>query len=84
MRGGEGGGSAGSGPGEGQWRGLKAMAVGHGHGTAGDGRESGRGQASGDDLRAGRLPCDYASSDGRTWPGVEMAVTLLEIREDHV
>ena len=63
------------------WRGLKAMAV--GHGTAGDGRESGRGQASGDDLRAGRLPCDYASSDGRTWPGVEMAVTLLEIREDH-
>ena len=59
------------------------MAV--GHGTAGDGRESGRGQASGDDLRAGRLPCDYASSDGRTWPGVEMAVTLLEveIREDH-
>ena len=82
MRGGEGGGSAGSGPGEGQWRGLKAMAV--GHGTAGDGRESGRGQASGDDLRAGRLPCDYASSDGRTWPGVEMAVTLLEIREDHV
>ena len=39
--------------------------------------------ASGDDLRAGRSPCDYASSDGRTWPGVEMAVTLLEIREDH-
>ena len=24
-----------------------------------------RGQASGDNLRAGRLPCDYASSDGR-------------------
>ena len=81
---GEGGGS---GPGEGQWPG----------GPKGDGCwpwDRGRwprvrGQESGDDLRAGRLPCDYASSDGRSFSsevaisGVEMAVTSLEIREDH-